>query len=287
MDRTNEIPLFLRTEYDQADVTFRFIFNRHSIDILRFTSWMESFTRIEELERSLNSKRPIGINGCLIPDSQFTYRYELPCLYRDPYECRTCGGAGYRFGCVCANCRGTGTQREDDPNARQSFDDFCRTLRFTTELFESAITLHEIAGRETTESFQQTERQTMLYFFDDETGYDSAMRGWLEKTIVDSASSFTEPERLTVSESMRSVNARLFADRQRHEAYEFPFYSAPHFELQVPGSHSALVLDRKAGLLREGYRLNSHNVDGRSSQVMLIAGLATIDRIARERLTGR
>ena len=285
MPLPNTIPRFLTMDYDPDTTTFRLVFDE------RFLTEAETSpngnisvhkAQFPTLIWSPRTNGDLGIDGCLVFESPLAYRYTLPCLFKNPRSCPKCGGTGYDDDCICFDCRGTGTKRDDDVEARKSFHDFGHTLHIISDLLRRLVFPFYKPNSVPLIPKHVSDMQTMLFFVDNDGGRDSDIRGWLHDDIITVAQTFTEEETASVCEAMRSVNDRLYA--KQSAVYEFPFYHGNHFELQVPRSHSALILDKKIASWQCGQDLYCHNVDGRPSQMMLMAGLATIDRLARKRL---
>ncbi|HWQ59720.1 MAG TPA: hypothetical protein VN420_01070 [Candidatus Fimivivens sp.] len=287
MTPPNTIPRFLSTVYDTPASTFRLTFDERFLREAETTPYGNISARQKRMPNFAWNPRTddaLGIDGCLAFESPLTYRYALPCFYRNPHPCPKCDGTGYDDGCACLSCRGTGTQRDDDRESRKSFADFGLTLHVISDLLMGLTLPFNRPDGMPFVPEHGSDMQTMMFFVDKDAQRDSVISGWLHDDVIAAARIFTNEETACVREAMRSVGTRLYAEQLRSSEHEFHFYHDDHFELQVPGSLCALILDKDGGASWScGRRLYCSNVDDRSSQVMLLAGLAMIDALASER----
>jgi len=279
------IPRFLSVEYDSRNPAFRLVFNELlGNEIRRFIN--PYFQTLRSIPEEIIFQASEGASICTtnhpILKTPRELRYELPTLYVDRGPCTECNKTGFKDDMVCLACHGTGIRRDENEGAAVSFRVFGHTLRIVSEALQTMMYSFDRPGPSPPAIASMAEQQTMTFRLDSTGGYDSDMTGWLRDEIVTAAKRFSEEETMAVREAMRSAYGRLFDHRPEREMHEFRFYHSEHFELQIPGSHSALILGGKDPSWSCGRTLYCHNVDGRTSQISLLAGLATIDRLARE-----
>lgn len=284
MTSPNTIPFLVSTEYETSDSAFRFTFSPRFVRAI--TTTLRDHVKVlqsqfPEFSLDFDGSAGIGIGECLRFIAPRVFRYTLPRFYVNPERCHQCQGTGHSDGVTCFPCEGKGIIWNENMGSRASFSDFGRTLYAISELLDHLIHLF---NRPHPSSHEDSVRQTMSFQIDKTGGYDSDMKGWLDDEVIIAARSFSENEKDMVREAMRSVNDRLYAGKNQYSLHHFCFYHKTHFELQIPGSHSALILKNKESSWFRGQNLCCHNVDGRSSQIMLLAGLATINRIARKQI---
>ncbi len=279
------IPQFLSVEYDSRNPAFRFIFNKRlGNEIGRLVR--PYFQTLRSIPEELIFQDSEGASICttnpLFLKTPGELRYELPAFYVNREPCTECNKTGFKDDMTCLACHGTGIRRDKDERAVESFHVFGKTLHIISEALQTMMYSFDRPGLSSPVIASMAEQQTMTFRLDSTGGYDSDMTGWLRDEVIAATKSFSEEETMAVREAMRSVRERLFGHRPELKIHEFRFYHSKHFELQIPGSHSALILGDKEPSWSCGRTLYCHNVDGRSSQILLLAGLATIDRLARE-----
>jgi len=248
-----------------------------------------------ELSLDFTSTDAIGIDRCLRFVEPSTYRYDVPCCYCGAEPCGNCSGTGEdQFGSTCFRCYGKGVRNMKDGHAGDSFSDFCLTLHILSKiLFYSSFPYSRPPDNNGISFDSETidDQQTMLFEVPEENGRDMAINGWLHDEIIRNARGFEASEIDEVGNAMMSIELKLLRTEVCRFVHEFGFHVESRdkrlFFLRVPQGCNHSVLELSDGPWNQwpwGKYLYPHNIDGMHSKAYLVAGLATIDRLARKRI---
>ena len=300
MTQINVLPRLMDVGFDPGTVSFLFRFSDLFLQTIQDDPLDKTIQAIlkehPELSLDFDSTSTLGMNGCLRFVRPSTFRYDIPCYYSGTEPCGTCFGTGEdKFGSTCFRCYGRGVRNMKDGHAGDSFSDFCLTLHILSKiLFYSSFPYSRPPDNNGISFDSETidDQQTMLFEVPEENGRDLAINGWLHDEIIRSARAFEESEIDEVGNAMMSIELKLFRTEACRFVHEFGFHVENRnkglFFLKVPQGCNHSVLELSDGPWNQwpwGKYLCPHNIDGMESKAYLVAGLATIDRIARKRIT--
>lgn len=200
------------------------------------------------------------------------YRFALkPLMYQSEETCIECGGTKISTfsNMPCRACRETGKEykRVEDTY----FSPGMRTY-FLLSWFLSAQLLHESA-----ENLQPTTRRQIINIeISHTTGMHNCwIAGWAADEVFEWISHAPDAMAGEIANVMFLLENFLYGyTKENNMSFRFILGDKNNFWLQVPGSAATLGSERGLNLYGTGRPLSPHNIDHRSNQMYLIAGMA-------------
>ncbi len=242
-----------------------------------------------------NPENGFGINGCFtlkeVSPTGISFNYAIPSLKEHSEEiCLECTeGVSNLNQQSCYSCRGTTKKLIDDETGDESFHEFCTTILELSN-FVHMVALFEYSriSKDFPLVASIQEEQTMVFELSEKTGFIKGwMSGWLHDAVIEKVKQFSDTEIMAVQTAMLTVESKLFLRNGENDIFSYKLVRSDtgSFFLQVPGSACTLGIEEQVGNSWSwGKKLSPHNVDHRTSQISLLAGLAMLNQIALSKM---